>query len=76
MLKYIGDLDLLVSKYGFEERPFAYVWGYGTDNAIYNIQKGSNIIFRCKSRNEESLLLLPSVLYDLIKDGLVEKVDD
>ena len=85
MLKYIGDFDKL-KDYGFDERPYAWVWGYGTDFAVFNIQKETRIVFYCHPdlpsinplspaypKYGNSITPIEDVIYDLIKDGLIIK---
>ena len=82
MLKYIGDLDLLVSKYGFEgfydhEKkyykkgiPTLIAYRYGTMASIY-----INIKTRTVVKNTDIMEHINEMLELLIKDGLVIKED-
>ena len=89
MLKIREDVDLKeLEKYGFELNDI-YGWRYeyknseniiNNDNPILAPYKDINIVclvdknlyIHCNTH----LVKIPDVLYDLIKDGLVEKVDD
>ena len=68
MIKYIGDLDLLESKYGFDDYRFRSV-GVG-NNAIHilsngQVTYGTYMTLDIYKVNKKYIL-------DLIKDGLIE----
>lgn len=74
MLKIVDNIDLKeLEKYGFDleqtKDEFDQIWGFDSNLLFYKDSK--NIIIPW---NEQEKCL--DTLYDLIKDGLVEKVEE
>ena len=81
MLKIKENVDLKgLEKYGFEEtRHYEYyVKTYMLDNysiKIYIDEEERQIYIRNNNYDSDFSSELPNVIYDLIRDGLVEKVE-
>ena len=89
MLKLKNDVDLKkLEKYGFEYGDI-YGWRYEYKNSEGLINSGNPILAPYEDINvvclvdkelfihcNTHLIKIPNVVYDLIKDGLVEKVEE
>lgn len=79
MLKIKDNVDLKeLEKYGFEKRTWGYYqkFNYEYYNVKIDIESDRVYIIIHNDYNDDYSCYIPDVIYDLIKDGLIEKVDE
>ena len=75
MLKIKDDVDLeILKKYGFERNYIIDSWCWLLETHIGNTYGECIIIWECDRKIQINAIELLTIVYDLIKDDLVEKV--
>lgn len=80
MLKVKDDVDLKeLEKYGFEENSFYYskILDFEYYKVIINVEKDRKyLIIQTNYYDSNYACYIPSLIYDLIKADLIEKVEE